>query len=65
SREEMDASIGKHNITSYFDMFSKFGQTGEPTFSHVRISTDAIVISTYTVDTNGNTALFDTIRIVR
>ena len=65
SREEMDASIGMHNITNYFDMFGKFGQTGEPTFSQVCISTGAIVISTYTVDTNGNTTLFDTVRIVR
>jgi hypothetical protein len=65
SREEMDASIGKHNIANYFDMFGKFGQTGEPTFSQVRISTGAIVISTYTVNTNGNATLFDSIRIVR
>jgi hypothetical protein len=65
SREEMDASIERHNIADYFDMFGKFGQTGEPTFSHVRISTGAIAISTYTVDTEGNATLFDTIRIVR
>ena len=64
-REEMEANIGKHNITGYFDMFSKFGQTGEPTFSHVRISTDAIEIDTYTVDTEGHANPFDTIKIVR
>ena len=65
TREEMDANIAKHDITNYFDMFSKFGQTGEPTFSHVRISTGAINISTYTVNTEGIATLFDTVRIVR
>ena len=65
SREEMDASLDKHTITNYFDMFSKFGQTGDPTFSRVRISTGAIEISTYTVNTEGVATVFDTIKIVR
>ncbi|MDR2691327.1 MAG: fibronectin type III domain-containing protein [Dysgonamonadaceae bacterium] len=65
SREEMDANADKHNISGYFDMFSKFGQTGEPTFSRVRVSSGAIVIATYTVGADGHAALFDTVRIVR
>ena len=65
TREEMDANLAKHDITNYFDMFSKFGQTGDPTFSHVRISTGAIDIDTYTVNSEGVATVFDTIRIVR
>ncbi|MDR1258076.1 MAG: fibronectin type III domain-containing protein [Tannerellaceae bacterium] len=65
SREEMDESIPKHSITGYFDMFSRFGQTGEPTFSHVRISAEAITIATYTVNASGEASHFDTIRVVR
>jgi hypothetical protein len=65
SREEMEAAEEKHGITGYFDMFNRFGQTGEPTFSHVRISTEAINIATYTVDEAGEATLFDAIRVVR
>jgi hypothetical protein len=65
SREEMDAGIAKHGITDYYDMFSRFGQTGDPTFSRVSISTGAIDISTYTVNAAGEATHFDTVRIVR
>jgi hypothetical protein len=65
SREEMDASENKHGIANYFDMFSRFGQTGLPTFSHVSVSGESISLSTYTVDEAGEANLFDTIRIER
>ncbi|MDR3137379.1 MAG: fibronectin type III domain-containing protein [Tannerellaceae bacterium] len=65
SREEMDNAINKHGITNYFDMFSRFGQTGLPTFSHVHVSLEAITLSTYTVDSEGQASLFDSIHIVR
>jgi hypothetical protein len=65
SRAEMDDKIAQHGVNNYFDMFSRFGQTGEPTFSHVRVSTDAISIATYTVNTAGQATHFDTVRVVR
>jgi hypothetical protein len=61
----MDGAIDAHGIPNYFDMFSKFGQTGDPTFSSVKISTDAISIKTYTVNDNGEASLFDEIKITR
>jgi hypothetical protein len=65
SRAEMDASVSKHGITGYFDMFNKFGQTGEPTFSHIHVTTSEITIDTYTVDVNGVATIFDSIKVVR
>ncbi|MDR3127018.1 MAG: fibronectin type III domain-containing protein [Tannerellaceae bacterium] len=65
SREEMEAAESEHGIPGYFDMFSRFGQTGLPTFSHVSVSTEAITLSTYTVEADGQATLFDSIRIVR
>ena len=53
-------------ITDYFSFFTgRFGQTGEPTFSNITVSTDAININTFTVNDGGNATLFDTISIVK
>ena len=65
SQEQMEAAFPQHGVKDYFSLFNKFGQTGEPTFSRVKVSTDAIEISTYTVDDNGKTELFDAFRIVK
>ncbi|MDR0733350.1 MAG: fibronectin type III domain-containing protein [Dysgonamonadaceae bacterium] len=65
NRAEMEASLEKHGITNYFDMFNKFGQTGEPTFSNIRVSTEDIKIDTYTVNAEGEATLFDSIKVVR
>jgi hypothetical protein len=65
SQEQMEAAFPQHGVKDYFDLFNKFGQTGEPTFSRVKVSTDAIEIDTYTVSDNGETALFDAFRIVK
>ncbi|MEG1544651.1 MAG: T9SS type A sorting domain-containing protein, partial [Tannerellaceae bacterium] len=56
----MIAAIGDHAVNNYWGLFSgKFGQTGEPTFSDIKVSSDKIVISTYTVDGLGIPTLFD------
>ena len=65
SKEQMEAALPQHGVKNYFGLFNKFGQTGEPTFSRVKISTDTIEIDTYTVDDNGKTTLFDAFRIVK
>ena len=64
-RYTMEAIFPQHSVNDYFGLFNKFGQTGKPTFSCVKVSTDAIEIDTYTVDDNGETTLFDAFRIVR
>lgn len=65
TREQMDASQGKHGIENYFNMFGKFGQTGEPTFSRVSVSSDVISITTYTVDDEGKATEFDSFTVVK
>jgi hypothetical protein len=65
SREEMEGAESKHGIQGYFDMFNRFGQTGLPTFSRVTVTAEALTLATYTVETDGQASLFDTIRIVR
>lgn len=63
---EMIASLDKHEIENYWGLFSgKFGQTGEPTFSKVEVSRDAFVITTYTVDDNGQPSQFDSFKVVK
>jgi 3',5'-cyclic AMP phosphodiesterase CpdA len=62
---QMANNENEHRVSSYYNMFSKLGQTGEPAFSRVRISTSAINIDTYTVDEKGVASIFDTIKIVR
>jgi uncharacterized protein YjdB len=54
------------NITDYFTFFTgRFGQTGEPTFSNITVSSDSINISTYTVNDAGEASIFDSYKIVK
>jgi len=65
SKEQIEAGFPQHGIKDYFDLLNKFGQTGEPTFSKVSITTDAINVSTYTVSDTGQARIFDEFRIVK
>jgi hypothetical protein len=66
NEEQMDAAYSATQVDNYWGLFSgKFGQTGEPTFSSVTVSTDTIAISTYTVDGNGKATLFDSFKVVK
>ena len=65
SKEQMEAARPEHGVENYFDLFNKFGQTGEPTFSRIKVATEAIEIDTYTVDDSGQTALFDSFSVVK
>jgi hypothetical protein len=52
-------------IENYRDFFTGiFGQNGNPTYSHVSVSTDSIVITTYEM-VNGNDVELDKIRVVK
>lgn len=63
---EMDTSFDRHEVENYWGLFSgKFGQTGEPTFSHVEVSPEAMTFSTYTVDGLGSTTLYDRFTVVK
>ncbi|GAB6011266.1 T9SS type A sorting domain-containing protein [Viscerimonas tarda] len=65
SEEQMNAAFDKHGVSNFFSLFNKFGQTSEPTFSSIKVSTDAITVSTYTVDNEGTPTLFDAFKIVK
>jgi acid phosphatase type 7 len=62
----MKAAEATLGINNYFGMFTgRFGQTGEPTFSNISVTTDSIKISTYTVSDLGVATLFDSYKIVK
>ena len=65
SKALMDANYGYTAVPNYFQMFNGFGQTGEPTFSHVTVSTASIKIATYTVSDSGVATLFDEFTVVK
>ena len=65
-KDQMDAIEKNIGMSNYFSLFNgRFGQTGEPTFSYVTVSTDSIKISTYTVDETGTATLFDAFSIIK
>ncbi len=58
-----EVSLG---LTNYFSFFTgRFGQTGEPTFSYITLSTDSIIVKTYTVNDLGVASLFDNYKIIK
>lgn len=64
--EEMKAEEPVHLVEDYWGLFSgKFGQTGDPTFSSVSVTNDAIDIVTYTVDGNGKESVFDSFKVIK
>jgi acid phosphatase type 7 len=66
SKTTMDSAETTLGITNYFGLFSgRFGQTGEPTFSEVTVSTDSINIRTWTVSDSGVATVFDAFKVVR
>ncbi|MBN1462913.1 MAG: fibronectin type III domain-containing protein [Paludibacteraceae bacterium] len=63
---QMAAAFNAHQITNYWGMFTgKFGQTGEPTFSDVRVTADTIYVTTYTVNDAGIPTEFDSFKVVK
>jgi predicted MPP superfamily phosphohydrolase len=65
SKEQMEDALPQHGVQNYFELFNKFGQTGEPTFSRIKISTEAIEIATYIVSDGGDVPLFDSFKVVK
>jgi acid phosphatase type 7 len=66
TQAQMDAAYVAHGVTNYWGLFTgKFGQTGEPTFSEVKVTTDTLFLSTYTVNDEGVASLFDAFKVVK
>ena len=69
SRERMDQDFvnGKHDVPNYFDLFTgMFGQPEKPSFTKITVKDDCLEFNSYTADDDeGNSTLFNTMRIVR
>ncbi|HRZ96636.1 MAG TPA: fibronectin type III domain-containing protein [Paludibacter sp.] len=66
SQAQMAAVEAGLGITNYFGMFTgRFGQTGRPTYSNIRVSTDSINVDTYEVSDLGEASAFDSFKIVK
>ncbi len=66
SRDKMEENYNKHKVTDYFDLFtSKFGQPGAPSYTRFNVSSEGIEMKTYQVDNSGNSAIYNTINVVR
>lgn len=66
NEEDMIKAYADHQVENYWGLFSgKFGQTGEPTFSDIKVTADTIFISTYTVNDAGTPSLFDAFKVIK
>jgi hypothetical protein len=66
SKAAMVSTEKKLGIENYFGLFSgRFGQTGRPTFSNIKVTSDTITISTFEVFDEGTASLFDKIKLIK
>lgn len=67
SQSSMNSSASTTQVPDYWSLFTgRFGQTGEPTFSNILVTTDTIFIYTYAINnTSGTTYLFDQLKITK
>jgi len=66
SQAQMAAVESGLGLSNYFGMFSgRFGQTGNPTYSNITVSTDTIEINTFEVTDLGVPSPFDSFKVVK
>ncbi|HET9569812.1 MAG TPA: fibronectin type III domain-containing protein [Bacteroidales bacterium] len=66
SQSSMISSASSTQVGNYWSLFTgRFGQTGEPTFSTIRVTTDTIFITTYAINNVGETYLFDVVKVTK
>ncbi|MEA4841290.1 MAG: metallophosphoesterase [Bacteroidales bacterium] len=66
SQAQMAAVESGLGLTNYFGMFSgRFGQTGNPMFSNITVSTDTIEVKTFEVSDLGVATPFDSFKVVK
>ena len=67
TQAKMAATETSLGISDYFSFFTgRLGQTSEPTFSNISVSSDSIVIATHALNvTTGVAYLFDKFRLVK
>ncbi|MDP4238780.1 MAG: fibronectin type III domain-containing protein [Bacteroidota bacterium] len=61
--ESMESGLG---MTNYFGMFTgRFGQTNNPSFSYITVSSDTISVKTYIVSDLNVASLYDNFKVVK
>lgn len=66
SQSSMNSKASEMEVENYWNLFTgRFGQTGEPTFSDIRVTNDTIFILTYAINNDGSTYLFDQIKVTK
>jgi len=66
TKAQMDSTEIHPGISNYYGLFSgRFGQTGWPTFSNIRVTGKNITITTYEVRDTGDAKLFDEIKLIK
>ena len=64
TREEMEASKHIHKVENYYDLFTdKFAQPGAPSYTRVTVKKTHLLLETFIVRPNGETELYNTIKI--
>lgn len=62
----MDAGFSYHLVPNYWSLFTgKYGQSGDPTFSHLMVTRDTLFVSTYKVDFRRESTLYDAFKVVK
>jgi len=66
SQAVMNSTETSLGITNYYGMFTgRFGQTNNPSFSNITVSTDTISIKTYVVNSLNVATAYDNIKIIK
>ena len=64
TREEMEASKHIHQMENYFDLFQQpFAQPGAPSYTRVTVKKDCLLLETFIVLPDGETRVFNTLRV--
>lgn len=62
----MDSIETELGIKNYFGFFTgRFGQTGQPTFSNIKVTDKMITVTTYEISDEGNASLFDEFKLIK
>ena len=63
TRAEMEEIKPIHRVENYYDLFRHLVQPGAPSYTRVTVSRDHLLLETYRVLENGQTELFNTLKI--
>jgi hypothetical protein len=66
TQSQMEGYYDLHKVENYFDLFTgMFCQPGAPSYSTFTVQDKTITVNSYTADSEGNSTLFNTFKVVR